>query len=270
VINIKVDISALQDLENISVKAKGIVDDAINHLAKLSYAKIKEIAETKLKSTRQKYLKGLSIQEVDGLYLIGLDESAGWIEHGMEPHSMLPALLKNAKTSKDGSRYKIIPFNMGPDEEGSMPQAQSSLVETLKAEFKSRKIPWDKMEMKNGKVKLGTIHKFNIMDGPLRDSRGKNQGRGAVGEVMRGHAPAETPFLKGVVVSQSVVKDRFGKNKFRKSVTVFRVASSKHEGTGKWEHPGVKAAKIFDEVGDWARNELKAMLPSIIDKIYKG
>jgi hypothetical protein len=56
-----------------------------------------------------------------------------------------------------------------------------------------------------------------------------------------------------------------GGTKYSRHITTFRVASSKHKGTGRWVHPGLQARNFFEEGYDWAKMTFEQqMVPQIL------
>lgn len=256
---INLDISPIVGLaKQFEENTRRVMSDALRDLATQTHAHIVEQVQKKLHSTRQKYLDALSFKQVDNdTWVINLDKSAMFIEEGMNRTEMLPFLLKSpkAKTAKDGSRYLVVPFEhkKGPTE--STP-AQKTLTDTIKAEMKKRKIPYGNIEKDaQGNAKTGLLHSFDIMKSPLKSGAGPGQGHGPVGQVRQG--PTGIPFLQGVRVYQTRMTDKMGKSHVKKSIVTFRVASSKHKGTGRWVHPGLEAKRFFDEAAKWAQDEFE-------------
>jgi hypothetical protein len=240
------------------------LNDAVSKLAAQTHLHILEQVQQKLHSRRQMYVDALvKPQEVSkGVYVIVLEAEAAWIEDGLPEYFMGDTLLKGpgVKRAADGSMYRVIPF-----EHSGAPNAKTeagkSLTDTLKTEMKKRKIPWSKIETDpSGSPKQGLIHKFDIPGAPTRPSgtAGKpGWGKGPEGAALQG--PTGTPFLQGVRVYQSPmmqggkpVKDKKGDQKFKKSVMTFRIISSKHKGTGRWQFPGIEGMKFFDDAEQWA------------------
>lgn len=254
-------------------------EEASRDLAAATHAKVVELASEKLHSRRRAYVEALSLHQDGDIWVLALDGSAAWIEDGMEPHNMLEALLSSpkAKRAKDGSTYMVVPFEHGP---GKGPAEDTSehqdLVGALKTEFKKRKIPWAKIERDDqGRPKLGRIHKFDIDHQPTKTHEGPGQGRGPVGDVRQGPNERQAvgggpggggiPFLRGVAVYQNAGKD----GQVTKSVMTFRVASSKHEGQERWNHPGLEGTFLFDQAWAWAMEEIeKNILPKLAESVW--
>lgn len=258
------DFNALGDISNVIQAA---ADEVNEELAQMAKAKAIEIANTKLNSRRDKFIEGLDVRKEDGAFCLVLAEDATWIDDGQQPHSMLDDLLASpkAKIAADGSRYLIVPFEHSGKGKTNTTPGQMQIVAAVKSEFKKRKIPWSKVERDDeGRPKVGRLHRFDIEHRPLKDLEGVWQGKGAVGEVRQGHKG--TPFLQGVSVYQTP-KEGGGVNR---SVATFRVASSKQQGSGMWEHPGVDPANIFDEVYDWLTKEVENHFNDlIIDRVLE-
>lgn len=280
--NLIIQLGALQQLaENLEEeKVKGLAKQAVHDVAAATHAHIIEQANTKLHSRLKPFLEGVKIEEEDeNTWLIVLDKSVRWIDDGMEPHSMVEDLLSErpgskgkVHTAKDGSRYRVIPFNHGPGKGATNSTiAQQSLISTIKSEMKKRQIPFGKLEKnEDGTTKTGLLHSFNIMNKPTRTlSHGPGQGWGPVGAVKQG--PTGIPFLQGVRVYQNKMVDKTGKESIKRSVMTFRIVSSKHAGTQRWYHPGLPPENIFDEASRWAQKEWEERaMPQLIEALLAG
>lgn len=267
------DASDILGLSDIKEKIDAASKDALRDLSMAAHAHLIEQVQSKLRSTREKYLDALSFQQVsDDTFMITLDAKAMWIEEGIAPNTdMLEGLLNSpkAKTSKDGHKYIVVPFehNKGPSKQT---QAQQSLTATIREELKRRKIPYGKLEMDaSGKPKTGLLHSFDIKDKPIKEMHAPGQGKGPIGHVMQG--PTGIPLLKGIRVYQREIKDKAtGKSKIVKSIMTFRVASSKQRGTGQWVHPGLEPKHFFEETVDWCNKLLdEQIIPKIFFSIQK-
>lgn len=234
-------------------------------LTKMTEAHIKEQASKKLHSRRQLFIDSLSTQQVgDDTWLVVLNAKAVWIDEGMPAHNMLDDLLrsKKAKRAKDGSTYVVVPFNHGPGKgPASTTPAQQDLIGTIKSEMKRRGIPFGGIEKDaSGADKLGKLHSFDVTKLPKKVTEGPGQGHGPVGEVRQG--PTGIPFLQGVSVYQKKGAD----GKTKKSIMTFRVASSKHRGQGRWDHPGLEAMNFMEDAVKWAQEQWdKEIAPQVLD-----
>lgn len=277
-LNLFLDLGPLLSLgERLSGPALAEISrQATAQMAAATHAHIIEEANAKLHSRLKPYLDNLKIhQESEDTWYIELDKSVRWIEEGVEPHEMINDLLTpkpgskgKVRTAKDGSRFRVIPFGHGPGKgPATTTSAQQSLITTIKQEMKSRKIPFGKIEQgADGKPLTGLLHKFDIMSAPKKTHEGPGQGWGRVGQVKQG--PTGIPFLQGVRVYQHLTKDEQGAEKVRRSVTTFRIVSSKMAGTGRWFHPGLPPADLFKEAVEWAQRDWEQhVLPQIAARI---
>jgi hypothetical protein len=261
-ITLNVNLGPMIELSNgLRGRLETALKNAAQQLAMQSHAHLMEEVNQKLHSTRQKYVDAVSFSQVDDTtWMISLDKSAMWIEEGMPEHSMLEGMLKSpkAKLAKDGSRYLVVPFqhNKGPTSQTS---AAQDLTATVKKELKKREIPYNKIERgPDGKAKLGLLHSFDITKEPVKTHDGPGQGHGGVGDVRQG--TTGIPFLQSVRVYQRQMKN----GSVNRGIMTFRVASSKHKGSGKWVHPGIQARKFFDETQEWALKTWDTMREEII------
>lgn len=265
-IQLNVDLSGLTSLgTELKPKLEKALEQAAASLALQSHAHLLEQVQSQLNSTREKYVDAISFNQVnDTTWVIHLDQSAMWIEEGLPEHEMIDDLLKSrkAKIAKDGSKYLVVPFqhNKGPTQQTP---AQSDLTNTIKAELKKRNIPYGKIERDGkGKAKTGLLHSFDITKDPIKTHEGPGQGHGQVGQVRQGNTGI--PFLKNVRVYQRDVG-----GKIQRGIMTFRVASSKHRGSGKWIHPGLEPRNFLDETADWA-NQLWDKMREEIMKQFDG
>jgi hypothetical protein len=273
---INVDVSAVSQLANKAVdQLLPAIQTGIQTLSTQTHLHIAENVNNSLHSSRQKYIDALKWQQVDNnTYLIVLEREAWWIEDGIKPGTeMIDFLLRQAnpnskppKTAKDGSRYRVIPFqhNKGPT---SQTKTQNELKETIRTEMGKRGIPYGKLEMNaDGTPKLGKLHSFDIKDKPLKTQNGVGQGWGEIGKPKVG--ATGIPFLQGVNVYQTKVKDKSGKESVQKQIMTFRIVSSKHKGTGRWVHPGFEPKKFLQEGYEWALKEWNdKILPQILETL---
>lgn len=267
-------------------------ETASQELAAAAHAKVIELAQEQLHSRREKYIEALSLRQEGGVWVLALDGSAAWIEDGMPAHNMLDALLSSPKAqrAKDGSTYLVVPFEHGPGKgPGTDWAPHQDLVDTLKKEMKKgvfdkmskdptkrTKIPWSEIERDDqGKPKMGRLHSFNIDHKPTKSHEGPGQGRGPQGDVRQGPnerqvvgggpAGGGTPFLQGVAVYQSPGEE----GGVKRSVMTFRIASSKHEGQERWNHPGLEPAGLMDQAWTWAMEEVeKTILPKLAESVW--
>jgi hypothetical protein len=259
-----------QTLDDASKKA---MKQAGSRLIAMTRAHIVEEANKKLHTRREMYLEGLNhFQLDDNTFVVNLDAKVRWIDDGMPEHNMIDDLLKSksAKRAKDGSKYVVVPFRHGPKGPTQMTPAQKTLLDTIKKELKNRKIDYGKTEMgADGKPKIGLLHKFDIKTQPIKTTNSPGQGKGPVGSVMQGNTGI--PLLQGVRIYQRQVKNKDGSSSVRKDIMTFRVASSKHKGQGKWDHPGTQAIKLMDSAFEWAKKTWDSeIVPQLILELNKN
>jgi hypothetical protein len=254
---VNLDISALIEAANGSFDqaVKDQMKKAGEQLTAMTRAHIVEEANKKLHTRREMYIEGLSHFKLnDDTWVVNLDAKVRWIDDGMGAHNMLDDLLKSpkAKTAKDGSKYMVVPFRHGPKGPTQMTPAQKNLLDTIKGELKNRGINYGKTETgSDGKPKIGLLHSFDINSKPTKTHNGPGQGKGPIGSVVQG--PTGIPLLQGIRIYQREVKNKDGSKSVRKDIMTFRVASSKHKGQGRWDHPGVQGVRLMDEAYDWAK-----------------
>ncbi len=245
-LSIVIDIAEVRELfSGLTKDLEQRLGVAAASLAVQTHAHVKEQAQSRLHSRREMFVEALTIEQIDAhTWSITVPQKVRWIEDGMPAHDMLEDLLKSpkAKTSKDGGKYIVIPFkhNKGPTQQTP---AQSALLQTIKKELKKKSIPYGKIEKNpDGSPKQGLLHKFDIMKPSPKAEHHSNH------------------ILEGISVYQKGKKNPDGSPKMGKDghqsvsreIMTFRIASSKHKGTGKWFHPGVEAMNFLDEGYEWA------------------
>lgn len=219
------------------------LEKGMANLAAMTDAKTKELAQAELHSSRQKYMDNLTLEEVQpGVWVVALDQPALFIEEGLQPNTdMKPGLLKNAKVAKDGTRYKVIPFDHGKGPSQMTPYARD-IVTQIKRKLKADNIPFKKIEHnEDGSPKRGLIHSKNY--------GGDIPGKG------------NTPAMDGLSIYQSVTKT----GNVRRDIMTFRTVTDKQGD--KWIHPGLEAKKYMDQALEWAIKEWEdKILPEILKK----
>ena len=235
------------------IKAEQALVKSVESLALQTHAKIVEMVQTNLRSTRPIYIENLNLKQTSPTsWAVILDEKAIWIEEGKPAGTMLYDLLKNPTgINKKGEPYKVIPFkqNKAPT---TMTTAGASLQQTLKDELKKinkiRKqagessIPLAKIEKNaDGSPKLGLLHKFDVNVGPK--------------------GPTGIPYLHGIKIYQRLNEQ----GKAERFVGTFRVAKMSMAAEGRWFHPGIKPYMFFDKAKDWAEQQIdQKIIPEII------
>lgn len=244
--NLKFSIDAAElaaVFKELALEVQQDLEKGVANLAAMTDAKTKELAQAELKTSRQTYIDNLTMEEVSpGIWVVSLDQPALFIEEGLDPNfDMKPGLLKNAKTSKDGTKYKVIPFDYGKAPSQLTPYAQE-VVNNIKKQLKADNIPFKKLEINDdGSPKRGLLHSKNY--------GGEIPGKG------------NTPVMNGISIYQSTTKT----GNVRRDIMTFRTVTSKQDG--KWIHPGITAKKYMDQALEWALKEWEdKILPEILKK----
>lgn len=235
----------LKDTEG---RARKALEEGVKALASMTHAKTMEYASEELKSTSVKFRKALSFQSLgNNVYVVSLDESMLWVEDGRKSGFMDELLKKNPHYSKDGNRYKAIPFDYSADTPKTQRTAFSAqMVNLVQAHLKKEGMHYKKLVTdRDGSPILGKIASYNI-------------------ESPKPTAMSSTPALQALNVYQTM--DANGETK--KSFVAFRVISDKHAGTGKWVNPGQPARLFLDKSLAWAMKEWEnKLLPDILNSI---
>jgi hypothetical protein len=262
------DIDCLKNLEKtIRDDVERHAKDAMTGLANQAHAKLIELAQRDLHSTREKYLDSVSFFEAaEGMFVLAIDEKAMWIEEGLEPYNMIDTLLKSpkAKHGKNG-KYMTIPFDQ-KGKASSQTSYQTDLTNAIKTELKSRKLPGLSTIEKgiDGKPKTGLIHKLDVKT-PLKTHQGPGQGKGAIGQPRQG--VTGIPHLQGLRIYQH----KLNSGKVVKTAMTFRTVSESQRGSGAWDHPGVDGKLLIDKTYEWCLEEYHgAILPQILERIKDG
>lgn len=284
--NLELDIRQLINLdEKLKDRAEKSLRQAASALAVMGRAHIAERVSKQLRSSKDAYIKNLKHKKLNNdTWLVELvydpkdpdSKLAAMIERGATRWEMIDDLLKSpkAKTAKDGSKYLVVPFkqNKAPTR---TPEAGLSLQDTVKNFLKSKGVAWGKIEKNaDGSAKTGLLHSHDQNALPLKTHNGPYQGHGAIGNVRQGQTGI--PFLRGIRVYQSLVKDDAGKpvmgndghQKAIRGIMTFRIVSSKMKGSGRWVHPGLKARAFFPEAFDWMKDLWETKISKqVIDEI---
>ena len=158
--------------DELKAEVQKAVTESVKQLSVMTHAKVAELAQEKLTQTRKTYADALDYQEVaPGIWVVSLDEKGMWIEEGRKSGDMTEDLLrKGAHISKDGSRYKAIPFDYGkpPSQQDGFTK---SMIGKIKSELKKQNIPFKKLELTpEGSPRLGRLHTMDISS-PYPSSR---------------------------------------------------------------------------------------------------
>ena len=139
--------SIIKDLKEFGAEVGRDLQKAVAQLAASTHAKTVELANEELVDTKQQFMDSLSFEEIaPNIWVVSVDESGLWIEEGLPNNfDMKPGLLKNAQTSKSGTRYKVIPVDYGRNPT-QMTDKAHDLIDYLKSSLKKEKIPFRRIE----------------------------------------------------------------------------------------------------------------------------
>lgn len=267
-------------------EVKKYLSKAVSDLAKATQRHILELADAELSPSLRQIFRGKENEHnirMDTLepnvHVITLTGSAYWIEEGIPPNTDMKTdqwlfKSKSTRTSKDGSRYLVIPF-----EHSKAPSLQTgyekNLTDRIKFELKAQnklrkvqglsQIPWAGIENdSNGKPKEGLVHEFDFKGGKARASWTSDPlARLRVYQAIEKDEEGKTKLTKG------------GKPKVSRSFMTFRTASDSpkvNPETGvapkdKFIHPGYKAKKFMDKSSEWCEQEFyNKIVPDIFSK----
>jgi hypothetical protein len=265
------DITALH--ENLASQIEQKTNEAVERLAIMAHSHMLQFANNKLKTTRDKFIQSLKIDQVDEhTWAITIPKEAMWIENGLPANfDMLPGLLASpkAKTGPNG-RYIVIPFkhNKSPTKQTNLEQILNKYV---KQEMSQRGIPYGTIEKKpDGSPKLGRLHSFNVATPPFSHSpkvgqHGPSGHRLGIQERPHGaEGPSGRPFLWNAKVYQKEVEG-VGAKKIERNVMTFRTASDSQMGKGMWINPGKKPLNSIEEAFEYVTKEWENnILPGIL------
>ena len=264
----QIDKSHFEDvLDQFRKEMQKDINEAVGELAKITEMKILELAENGLHTTFDVYKANLTSNSPSaGVYVITLDQKAMWIEEGLPPDfDLKDGLLKNAKVSKAGYRYAVVPFKHNKESGQNTPKAQD-LVDQVKSVLRQESIPFRKIEKNaNGSPRLGNLHNIDI------DSK-------------KPTAKASTPALQSLRIYQNEIdengkiikkgetgkvakKDKNGNNIVVKGIYTFRTATDSPVGKDKFKHPGLEAKLFMDKAFDYAMEKFdRDILPELLKK----
>lgn len=245
-----VDAEAIaKEFGDLKKEVESAITEGVKNVASMTHAKTQELASNNLHSLRELYLENLQFEEIEnGIWVVSLDKPALFIEEGRKAGDMTEDLLrKNAKISKDGSRYKAIPFDHAK-KPSQTPASANMFVSQVKSELKARKIPYKKIEYNSdGSPRLGKIH--SIKD-------------------IQSLAPSERAS-HGALSGLTIYQRKLPSGKIKRDIMTFRVVSSKMKGS-KWVHPGMEGKKFMDQALEWAEKIFNdEIMPSILEKYGK-
>lgn len=247
-IKINIDVSGIAaQMKEFAMEVEQDLQRAVADLAAMTNAKVAELAAAELKTSLKTLQENLGYEEISpGIWVVWIDEAALFIEDGVEASTdMKPGLLKGAtKISKDGHRYRSIPFDHSKAP-SQMSAGAQQMVTQIKQFLRRENVPFKKIEKDaNGSPRVGKLHKFDIESDPPTSR-------------------ASHPGLQGLSIYQS--KDSSGN--VRRDILTFRTVSDGPASKGKWIHPGVQPKNFLDRASEWAIKEWEdKILPEVLGK----
>ena len=234
-LNIKSSDIAKELEDKIKKKLEKDMQDVVKTLGKSALKHAEELAQKQLPNSLNKiYKDNLYMEQIsDTIIEVGIRKEALWIEEGRKG-GFMEELLKgsNVKTSKEGHKYRSIPFEHSTQVSHQASSDKKEEVEQLKKFLKSEGIRYSKTRAlaldDNGSPRIGRIHSFDIK--AMRDGKKKS-------------AQKLSPNLQGLSVYQ---RENPETGRVERSIMTFRTISEKHKGS-KWEHPGRQGEKILDD-----------------------
>jgi hypothetical protein len=174
---------------------------------------------------------------------------------------MKPGLLaKNAKRSKAGFLYKVIPMQQNASGSAKKGTTSGNMLQDLKM---LRGGFGDKGLTKgpDGQVMLGKV--WSAAPDGMGSWDLKPGQSGVEGQHAR-FAKQPDKNLAGVTKYQYGTPTRSGGMKYSSSFVTWRVVSNNPKYANKFVHPGFDGVRIFDTLQTWAMNELE----KIVDEIF--
>lgn len=226
---------------------------AVGNLAQGAQNEWIRLAQQRLRSSRDEYIRGLRMAESFNMKMVGgatkfeiqlVGKMPNNFEFGMAAYDMKsvrPGWLggSKAKVSADGNRYISIPFRHSLSSAASLAYSGKAKRADLSKELK----------------KVAKTYGLNRM---LRTASGSVV-EGSVKRVPN-KAPVH-PYLKGLTRVQQKVggTTKSGKQRGHGILMTWRTMSEK-SSPGSWIHPGIKGANILRDVELWVDTELNNLI----------
>lgn len=260
-LELKIDISDIAKTieEKIRKKLEEDVKKTIQTLGKSAIKHAEDLSQKKLpKSLDKIYRQNLYMEQIsDVIVEVGIRKEALWIEEGRKGGFMEELLQgPGVKTSKDGHKYRSIPFEHSTQVSPTSSVDKKAEVEELKKFLKSEGIRYSKtraLELdEKGSPRIGKMHSFDIKS--MREGKKKK-------------IQNLSKNLQGISVYQ---RENPETGKVERSIMTFRTISDKHKDQGKWEHPGRKGEKILDDTFKYIQDLWeKELFPELKKKYEK-
>lgn len=256
--SVKIEIDPNQvksEFDRLKSQIEAELNKGVRLLAQSTEARIKQMADEKMKIMNEDYKKAVHFEQIDNnIFVVTLDQKMLFREEGKKSWNMIDThLQRNYKVGKDGSKFKVIPFEHGSSEmdggetkdtSGPKTQKQQDIIGVLRKELEKKNIPFKEIEKDaSGQPKLGKLHTLNLPS----EKPSKN---------------ARFPALQGLTIFQE--KDKAGV--VQRRLMTFRVMSEKQKGDGRWIHPGFKPLNLFEEAAQWAEQQWEQIIAPMILK----
>jgi hypothetical protein len=247
---------------------------AVGTIAAATHAFILQTVNAELTGyKREAYLgkENKNVRWIDlgnSMWVVEVDETARWLEEGRAEPMFMEWLLKNAKTARDGSKYKIIPFkqDQGAGKTPGFHPNKPALAAVTKRMLDAQNIDLNKIERDvGGKPKVGILHKIPMgreeimaeMQPKRRDYFSMPRSADIAGKI--GLKPHDGIFmLKGLMVVQR--PNASAKHGVTREAITYRVISSKHKAEGRWFYPKVEALNAVPRAAEWAQQQLDSWM----------
>lgn len=255
-INIRLKAEALgKDLDNLSQEAEDTLQEAVRDVVNAGFASIQGSAELELHSTRQDYLKGLSLTEIgENDYLIVLDgKFPNALEEGYSGFDVKQGMLNSKKmvevgtrtgkpwvqqSTVDQHRFAHVPFQHRPFSKEAKSADMGAAIRKLKAINKQ-----------------GIEQKFTQV---FKDASGNSlEGKVAMVKKVKGF-----PDIDRITKYQKLHKnEKTGEETVQSIYMTYRTVS---DHGGEWTHPGFSGLHAFDEAEEWMDKEIDNILERLL------
>lgn len=237
-----------QLIGSIAPQLQSTLDAVAETIAIAAYNTGSDIVQQKLHSTRLDYQNHFHYKKIDkSNHEIWLDPEANHLEDGYGSFDLKPGLLKNVSNnpgkkgqgiSKDGTRWKVIPFRHKTE------KAASNLVEQY-------------LGQQADEVLRTGISRLNRMPTDLTKIQSDSSGAPLQGNVGRiANNPLIHPTLQGLTKYQKTYKEVT-----QSQYMTFRVVSDKSKA-GSWIHPGFDGVHAFRDMEHFIDKELDRIIRS--------
>jgi hypothetical protein len=252
--NIKSSDFLTNALEKVKKELQEDLQQSIRTLGKGALEEAQRVANDRLPdSLKTIYQDNLYFEEIsDNMVVVGLREEASWIENGRKSGFMEELLTAKSgspvKVSKDGDRYRVIPFEHSTKTNENASSSKQQMVSELKSFLRSKGIGYSKTRGlaldSNGSPRVGKIASFSLKDNRKLSAN-----------------------LKGLSIHQNFNPRT---NRVERNIMTFRVISDKHKDSGKWNHPGRNAENILEDAYKWVENTWQNDIFPELKRKYEG